>query len=200
MEGLLHEIGLMYITNKLHHKVLCTDFIHSLQNFRNSLICYAHSFVSKVLQLVNKICTAYFLWSNLFMLLPWMLSTCLLLSLVSKESGAILTWAWVSSNGFTKRFNRELKQPRGLWQIKHHLKISICAVVAVSRLLHFARILYCCSRCCLVVDINELYSSACHMRSTIIFLHSTNHIIVFWRRLCGGHCLCLSSLINTWFN
>ena len=58
LEGLLHEIGLIYITNKLHHRtVLCTDFIHgfySLQNFRNSLVRYAHSFVSKVLRLVNK--------------------------------------------------------------------------------------------------------------------------------------------------
>ena len=71
-----------------------------------------------------------------YMLLPWMLSTCLLLSLVSKESGAILTLAQVSSNGFIKWFNRELKQPQGLWQIKWHLKISICAVVAVLQLLH----------------------------------------------------------------
>ena len=45
----------LYITNKFTpSKVLCMDFIHSLQNFRNSLVRYAYSFVSKVLRLVNK--------------------------------------------------------------------------------------------------------------------------------------------------
>ena len=34
--------------------MLCTDFIHSLQNLRNSLVRYAHSFVYKVLRLMNK--------------------------------------------------------------------------------------------------------------------------------------------------
>ena len=46
-----------YIYNKQIkqiNKVLCTDFIHSLRHFRNSLVRYAHSFVSKVLRLVNK--------------------------------------------------------------------------------------------------------------------------------------------------
>ena len=46
--------------------MLCTDFVHSLQNFRHSLVGYAHSFVSKVLRLVNKNPQAHFLSSNLF--------------------------------------------------------------------------------------------------------------------------------------
>ena len=42
--------------------------IHGSQNFRNSLVRYAHSFVSKVLQRVNKIRTKHFLWCNLFVI------------------------------------------------------------------------------------------------------------------------------------
>ena len=45
----------IYITNKLHHrKCFVRIFIYESQNFRNSLFHYAHSFVSKVLRLVNK--------------------------------------------------------------------------------------------------------------------------------------------------
>ena len=36
--------------------------------------------------------------------------------------------------------NTELKPPRRLRQIKHHLKIDICAMVTILRLLLFARI------------------------------------------------------------
>ena len=36
--------------------------------------------------------------------------------------------------------NTELKQPRRLRLIKHHLKINICAMVTILRLLLFARI------------------------------------------------------------
>ena len=54
LEGLLHEIGLIYNKQITPQKVLCTDFIHSLQNFRNSLVRYAYSFVSTVMRLVNK--------------------------------------------------------------------------------------------------------------------------------------------------
>ena len=45
----------IYTINKLQHrKCFVRIFIHSLQNFRNSLVRCAHSFVSKVLQRVNK--------------------------------------------------------------------------------------------------------------------------------------------------
>ena len=45
----------------LHKKCAVWIFIHESQNFRNSLVRYAHSFVSKVLQRVNKIRTKHFL-------------------------------------------------------------------------------------------------------------------------------------------
>ena len=46
--------SLIYNKQITPYKVLCTDFIHSFQKLRNSLVRYAHSFVSKVLRLVNK--------------------------------------------------------------------------------------------------------------------------------------------------
>ena len=68
LEGLLHAIGLIYITNKLHHrKCAVRIFIHKSQNFRNERVSVANEWVSKVLQRVNKIRTAHFLWSNLFL-------------------------------------------------------------------------------------------------------------------------------------
>ena len=54
--GLLHEIGLIYITNKLHHRKC---FVRIL--FTSCKTLETHSFVSKVLRLVNKIRTAHFL-------------------------------------------------------------------------------------------------------------------------------------------
>ena len=42
-------------------------------------------------------------------------------------------------------------------------------------------------------DVKEFYRSACRSCSTIIFPHSTNQIIVFWR------CLCLSSRMSKHF-
>ena len=41
------------------------------------------------------------------------------------------------------------------------------------------------SRCHLADYVKELYQSACRTCSTIIFTHSTNQIIVFWRRRCS---------------
>ena len=41
------------------------------------------------------------------------------------------------------------------------------------------------SRCHLAAYVKELYQSACRTCSTIIFTHSTNQIIVFWRRRCS---------------
>ena len=69
--------------------MLCTDFIHSLQNFKNSLFRYAHSFLSKVL--------AHFLISNLFIsnVESCLLYACVLFHFVDDmqalgmESGAI---------------------------------------------------------------------------------------------------------------
>ena len=52
------------------------------------------------------------------------------------------------------------------------------------------------SRCHLVGYVKELYSSACRTCSTIIFPHSTNHIIVFWRRRRRCRHTCLSSLMS----
>ena len=49
LEGLLHEIGLIYITNKLHHRKC---FVRIL--FTPCKTLDAHSFVSEVLRLVNK--------------------------------------------------------------------------------------------------------------------------------------------------
>ena len=40
-------------------------------------------------------------------------------------------------------FIREFKQPRRLRYIKRHITINICAMVTISQLLLFARILYC---------------------------------------------------------
>ena len=62
----------------LHRECAVRVFIHesqnvakrckTLQNFRNSLVRYAHSFVSKVLQRVNKICAKHFVLCNLFII------------------------------------------------------------------------------------------------------------------------------------
>ena len=52
------------------------------------------------------------------------------------------------------------------------------------------------SRCHLVDYVHEFYLSACRTCSTIIFPHSTNHIIVFWRRRCRCRRPCLSSLTS----
>ena len=54
------------------------------------------------------------------------------------------------------------------------------------------------SRYHLADDVKELYSNACRTCSTIIFPHSTNQIVVFWRRRCPWRCCrpCLSSLIR----
>ena len=52
------------------------------------------------------------------------------------------------------------------------------------------------SRCHLADYVKELYLSACRMCSTIICHHSTNQIIVFWRRRCRCHPPCLSFLIG----
>ena len=49
LEGLLHEIGLIYVTNKLHHGKC---FVRTL--FTPCKTLETHSFVSKVLRLVNK--------------------------------------------------------------------------------------------------------------------------------------------------
>ena len=54
------------INRLLHRKCAVRIFIHESQNFRNSLVRYAHSFVSKVLQRVNKIRAKHFLWCTLF--------------------------------------------------------------------------------------------------------------------------------------
>ena len=51
------------------------------------------------------------------------------------------------------------------------------------------------SRCHLTDHVKELYKSACRTCSTIIFPHSTNQIIVFWRRHCRCRRPCLSSLM-----
>ena len=56
------------INRLLHRKCAIRIFIHESHNFRNSLVRYAHSFVSKVLQRVNKIRTKHFLWCNLFVI------------------------------------------------------------------------------------------------------------------------------------
>ena len=64
MEGLLHEIGLIYITNKLHHRKW---FVRILFTRCKTLEThYAHLFVCKVLPLVNKNPQAHFLSSTLF--------------------------------------------------------------------------------------------------------------------------------------
>ena len=47
------------------------------------------------------------------------------------------------------------------------------------------------SRCHLADYVKELYQSACRTCSTIIFTHSTNQIIVFWRRRCSCRRPCL---------
>ena len=52
------------------------------------------------------------------------------------------------------------------------------------------------SRCHLADYVKEFYLSACCTCSTIIFPHSTNQIIVFWRCLCRSRRLCLSSLMT----
>ena len=52
------------------------------------------------------------------------------------------------------------------------------------------------SRCHLADYVKEFYCSACRTCSTIIFSHSTNQIIVFWRRHCRCGRPCLSSVIN----
>ena len=51
------------------------------------------------------------------------------------------------------------------------------------------------SRCHLADFVKELYLSACCTCSTIIFLHSTNQIIVFWRHRCRCLRHCLRSVI-----
>ena len=53
------------------------------------------------------------------------------------------------------------------------------------------------SRCHLARYVTELYKSACRTCSTIIFPHSTNQIIVFWRHHCRWCRPCLSSLIGS---
>ena len=50
------------------------------------------------------------------------------------------------------------------------------------------------SRCHSADYVKEFYSSACRTCSTIIFPHSTNQIIVFWRRRCRCRCRCSSLL------
>ena len=47
------------------------------------------------------------------------------------------------------------------------------------------------SRCHLADYVKELYQSACRTCSTIIFTHSTNQSIVFWRRRCSCRRPCL---------
>ena len=47
------------------------------------------------------------------------------------------------------------------------------------------------SRCHLANYVKELYQSACRTCSTIIFTHSTNQIIIFWRRRCSCRRPCL---------
>ena len=53
------------------------------------------------------------------------------------------------------------------------------------------------SRCHLARYVTELYKNACRTCSTIIFPHSTNQIIVFWRHHCRWCRPCLSSLIGS---
>ena len=52
------------------------------------------------------------------------------------------------------------------------------------------------SRCHLADYVKQLCQSACRTCSTIIFPHSTNQIIVFWRCRCRWSLLCLSSLLK----
>ena len=51
------------------------------------------------------------------------------------------------------------------------------------------------SRCHLADYVKELSENACRTCSTIIFPHSTNQIVVFWRRRCRCRRPCLSSLL-----
>ena len=52
------------------------------------------------------------------------------------------------------------------------------------------------SRCHLADYVKEFYYSACRTCSTIIFPHSANQIIVFWRRRCRCRRPCSSSLFE----
>ena len=52
------------------------------------------------------------------------------------------------------------------------------------------------SRCHLADYVKQLYLSACRTCSTIVFPHSTNQIIVFWRLRCRWRLLRLSSLLK----
>ena len=53
------------------------------------------------------------------------------------------------------------------------------------------------SRCHLADFVRALCKSACRTCSTIIFAHSTNQIIVFWRPCCRCRGPCLSSLLSS---
>ena len=70
LEGLLHEIGLIYVTNKLHQRKC---FVRIL--FTRCKTLETHSFATltrsfiKFCNLWIKIRTAHFLWSNLFLFL-----------------------------------------------------------------------------------------------------------------------------------
>ena len=55
------------------------------------------------------------------------------------------------------------------------------------------------SRCHFADHVKELYLSAWHTCSMTIFLHSTNQIIVFWRRSCRCRRPCLSCLLILFF-
>ena len=52
-----------------------------------------------------------------------------------------------------------------------------------------------CSRCRLADYVKEFYLSACRTCSTIILPHSTNQIVLFWRRRCCCRRAFLSSLL-----
>ena len=67
LEGLLHETGLIYITNKLHHRKCFVRILftrcktletHSFATLTRSFLKFCNSWI--------KIRSAHFLWSNLF--------------------------------------------------------------------------------------------------------------------------------------
>jgi len=69
LEGLLHEIGLIYITNKLHHKKCFVRILFTRCKTleTHSFTTLTHSFL-KFCESRIKIHMAHFLWSNLFIL------------------------------------------------------------------------------------------------------------------------------------
>ena len=83
----------------LYRKCFVRISIHELQDFRHERVSLVNEWVSKVLQLVNNICTKHFLWCHLFIIFYRRIKVC-----KSASGSGVCTCLLPTWPGFDLRF------------------------------------------------------------------------------------------------